>query len=85
MIYGPAGRRTLLIDAREALNHTNHGTTSQRLHRILCIVFFSRCIAKCVYALMVCGRRRSRKTIVLSARQTRTDKNRSVFDLVQSS
>jgi len=53
MIYGPAGRRTLQIEAREVQNHTNHGKTSQRLHGIVCIVFFSRCIAKHACALVV--------------------------------
>lgn len=78
MICGPAGRGTLQFDAREAQSHTNHGTTSKRLHRVLCIVFFSMCVANRACALVVCGKRRTRKTIVLSARQT---DNKRLFSL----
>jgi len=83
VICGPAGRRTtagrrtLQIEGREAQNHTNHETKSQSMHSALCIGFCFIWAAKRAYALVFCGKRRTRKTIVLSARQT--DKNRLVL------
>jgi len=64
IICGPVGRGTLQIEAREAQNHTNHRTTSQRLYRGLCIVFFFMCVGKRACASVVCGKRRMGKTIV---------------------
>lgn len=68
--------RTLQIERQVAQNHTNHRTTSQRLHRVLCIVFSFMCVAEHASALVVCAKRRIRKTILLSEtdRQTKTDK-----------
>ena len=67
-----AAEHSKLRDGKLKTTQTTGGCHKD-CYRVLCIVFFFMCVAKHASALVVCGKRRTRKTINLSARQT--DKN----------